>query len=121
MTCLLGKLGIRLLCMDDAKGLWENMDLEGKESKTHTFSRHWKEKCMWGVMPRPVCLIWALGQVDHELIPTVQAPPSPSFGAGGIQPWKLNHGSVTCTFAVVNPDQEQKGKVIFNKNICFID
>lgn len=73
MTCLLGKLGIRLLCMDDAKGLWENMDLGGKESQTHTFSGHWKEKCMWGVMPIPVCLIWALGQVDHEST-TVQAP-----------------------------------------------
>lgn len=74
MTCLLGKLGIRLLFTDDAKSLWENMDLGGKESQTHTFSGDWKEKCLWGVMPRPVCLIWALGQVDHELIPTVQAP-----------------------------------------------
>lgn len=61
VTSLLGKLGIRFLCTDDVKGLWENMGLEGRESQTHMFSGAWKEECTWGVMPRPVCFIWALG------------------------------------------------------------
>lgn len=106
VTCSPEKLDIMLLCMHGMKDLWKIKAWRGENLKL-IFSE--------GVgIGKQVCGNGKTSVFD------MGSGVSWDWWTGGTQPWGLKHGSAARTLAVLSPDHEQKGKVIFPNNTLHV-